>query len=186
MKEFRRFHEMLTKTSGIIRVELATGKDLQKIQNENALADWAAWELYVDRNAWIEYWVKGFKNPKKNDLRTKIYAPIYHAVKQSGGDAAVALYLDLKKNHTEQYYFDERTALYIGRRLAYTNKNADAIKFLNICLEEYPGTEAESIAHYSLGNVYWKADNRAKAREHYKLYLKKYPKDETALERIKE
>ncbi len=186
IKEFRSFHDMLTKTSGIIQEELAKGKDLQKIQNGNALADWASWELYVDRNAWIEYWVKGFKNPKKEDLRTKIYAPIYHAVAQSRGDVAAALYRDLKKNHSDQYYFDERTALYIGRRLAYTNKNDDAIKFLNICLEEYPGTEAESIAYYTLGNVYWKKGNKAKAKEYYKLYLKKYPGDETALERIRE
>ncbi len=186
MKEFRGFYDMLTQTSGKIRSEIAKGKNAQVIQDENALADWASWELYVDRNAWIEYWVKGISNPKKDDARSKVYGRIHQAYKQYGSEAAINLYRDLKKNRSDQFYFDERTALYIGRRLAYTGKSDDAIRFLNICIEEYPGTEAESIAFYSLGNVYWNEGQKGKAREYYKKYLKKFPRDETALERVKE
>jgi cyclase len=186
MKEFREFHDMLVKTSNIIRTELAKGKSLNELQEEDILADWKSWELYVDRNDWIQYWVKAIQKPKIVSTKMKIYAPIYHTVLQSGVDSAIALYNDLKTMHSGQYEFEERTAMWIGRRLAYIDRNDDAVKFLNLCIKEYPNTDAEAISQYSLGNIYWDSDNKKLAKEPYKKYLERFPRDETVRERIKE
>jgi len=186
MKEYRDFHDMLVQTSGIIRMELAKGKSLDELQEEDILADWKTWELYVDRNDWIEYWVKAIQHPKMVSTKTKVYAPIYHTILQSGADSAITLYNNLKTMHSDQYEFEERTAMWIGRRLAYIDKDDDAVKFLNLCIKEYPNTEAAAISQYSLGNVYWNSGNKKLAKEPYKKYLERFPKDETILERIKE
>lgn len=186
MKEFREFHDMLVQTSGIIRTELAKGKNLGQLQEEDILADWKSWELYVDRNDWIQYWVKAIQNPKTVSTKKKVYAPIYYAIQQKGADSAIMLYNNLKKMHSDQYEFEERTAMWIGRRLAYTGKNDDAVKFLNLCIKEYPNSEAGAISQYSLGNVYWNSGNKSLAKDPYKKYLERFPKDQTILERMKE
>jgi cyclase len=186
MKEYREFYDMLVKTSGIIRMELAKGKNLDKLQEEDILADWKTWELYVDRDSWIQYWVKAIQNPKTVSTKTKVYAPIYYTILQSGTDSAITLYNNLKTMHSDQYEFEERTAMWIGRRLSFIGKNDGAIKFLNLCIKEYPNTEAAAISQYSLGNVYWNSGNKKLAKEPYKKYLERFPKDKAILDRIKE
>jgi len=186
MKEYREFHDMLKQTSGIIRTELAKGKSLDELQEEDILAGWKTWESYVDRNDWIQYWVKAIQNPKTVSTKKKVYAPIYYAIQQKGADSAIMLYNNLKKMHSDQYEFEERTAMWIGRRLAYTGKNDDAVKFLNLCIKEYPNSEAGAISQYSLGNVYWNSGNKSLAKDPYKKYLERFPKDQTILERMKE
>lgn len=186
IKEYREFYDMLVQTSGIIRTELAKGKDLGELQEEDILARWKTWESYVDRNDWIQYWVKAIQNPKIVSTKRKVYAPIYHAILQSGVDSAMTLYHELKTVHPDQYEFEERTAMWIGRRLAYIGRDDDAIKFLNLCIVENPHTDAAAISQYSLGNVYWNSGVKKLAKEPYKKYLERFPRDETVLDRIKE
>jgi cyclase len=186
MKEYREFQDMLVKTSAIVRSELAKGKNLVELQNEDILADWKTWESYTDRNDWIQYWVRGIQNPKKISMKKKVYALIYHRILQNGVDSALSLYNKLKTMHSDQYEFEERTSMWIGRRLAYIGRNDDAIKFLNLCIVEYPENEATSVSHYSLGNIYWKSGNKKSAKEHYEKYLERFPNDKTVLARIKE
>jgi cyclase len=186
MKEFREFKDMLYKTSAIIKAELDKGKSSDKLIEEDILADWKSWESYVDRKAWIEYWAKAFKKPQANTNKRKVYAPIYHAVIESGVDSAIALYKYLKINRSDEYEFEERTAMFIGRRIAnYLGRHEDAIKFLNICINEYPGTEAEAISNYSIGGIYWKKGDKDSAIIYYKKYLEFFPNDKTIQERVK-
>jgi cyclase len=186
MKEYREFYDMLIKTSNVIRTELAKGKNTGELQKEDILADWKQWESYVDRNVWIKFWVDAIKNPKTPGTKKKVYAPIYYKILESGGDSAIALYNNLKSMHSDEYEFEERTAMWIGRRLANTGMNDDAIKFLNLCITENPGSEAAYISHYSLGNIYWNSGSKNPAKEHYVKYLERFPEDETVLQRIKE
>ena len=186
MNEYREFRDMLIKTSDIIRTELAKGKSIRELQKEDILADWKPWESYVDRNAWIKLWADAIMNPKTGTTKKKIYAPVYYKILESGGDSAIALYKNLKSRHADEYWFEERTAMWIGRRLANIGRNEEAIKFLNLCITENPGSEAAFISHYSLGNIYWNSGSKNPAREHYIKYLERFPEDETVLKRIKE
>ena len=186
MKEYREFYDMLIKTSDIIRTELDKGKDTRELQKEDILADWKPWESYVDRNAWIKYWVDAIKNQNTPGTKKKVYAPVYYKILESGGDSAIALYNNLKSRHSDDYWFEERTAMWIGRRLANIGMNEDAVKFLNLCITENPGSEAACISHYSLGNIYWNSGSKNLAKEHYIKYLERFPDDETVLKKIKE
>jgi cyclase len=186
MKEYREFYNMLITTSGIIQNEMDKGKTLEQLQKEDILADWKTWESYVDRNSWIQFWVNAIKNPKTVSTKKKVYAPIYYMILQNGSDSAIKLYTNLKTFHSDQFEFEERTAMWIGRRLANIGRNEDAIKFLDLCIKENPNTDAEAISQYTLGNIYWNNGNKSLAGEYYKKYLKRFPNDQTVLERTNE
>ena len=186
MKEVREFHDMLLKTSAIIGTEMAKGKSLTGLQDGDILADWSTWESYVSRNDWIEYWYRAIKYPLEVITKTKVYAPIYHTIMQYGADSAISLYNNMKTLHSDQYWFEERTSMWIGRRLIYIGRNDDAVKFLNICIREYPDHDAAYISHYSLGNIYWDSGDKKSAREHYDIYLKRFPNDREIADRLKE
>jgi len=96
------------------------------------------------------------------------------------------LYQDLKTNHPDEYQFEEKTALWIGRRLANSGKEDDAVKFLNFCIGENPASEAASIGYYTLGNLSWNKGNKESAKENYKKYLEKFPGDKMILKRMEE
>jgi cyclase len=182
----KQFYDMLVQTSGIIRTELTKGKSLEELQEEDILADWRTWESYVDRNSWIQYWVEAIQYPKIISTKKKIYAPVYSAMMQNGVDSAIVLNNTLKTKHSDQYFYEEKTALWIGRVLAYMGRDDDAMKFLNLCIKENSNSDAAFISHYTLGNIYWNNGNIKSAKEHYEIYLERFPKDETVLERMKE
>jgi tetratricopeptide (TPR) repeat protein len=76
--------------------------------------------------------------------------------------------------------------MWIGRRLIYIGRNDDAIKFLNLCISEYPDHEASYISHYSLGDMYWDSGDKKLAKKHYEIYLKRFPNDRDIVSRVKE
>jgi cyclase len=186
MNEFREFHDMLVQTSGIIRTEMAKGKGLDRLREEDILAGWSTWESYVSRNDWIGYWYHAISNPRESSTKMKVYAPVYHIIMQYGADSAISLYNNLKTLHSDQYWFEERTSMWIGRRLIYIGRNDDAVKFLNLCIREYPDHDAAYISHCSLGNIYWDSDDKKSAKEHYEIYLKRFPNDTDIVDRVKE
>jgi cyclase len=186
MKEFREFHDMLVQTSGIIHTGVAKGKSLAELQNEDILAGWSSWESYVTRNDWIAYWYKAETEPRVVSTKMKVYAPVYHTIMQYGADSALSLYQNLKTLHSDQYWFEERTSMWIGRRLIHMGRDDDAVKFLDLCIREYPDHDAACISHYSLGNMYWDNGDKKSAKEHYEIYLKRYPNDSEIVNRVKE
>lgn len=186
IKEYRQFHDMLVSTSGIIWSGLTKGKNLQELQEEDILADWRTWESYVDMNTWIQYWVNAIQYPKITSDKKKIYAPVYNTMMQEGADSAIVLYNTFKTKHPDQYLFEEKTALWIGRVLAYMGKDDEAGKFLRLCINENPNSEAAFNSHYTLGNINWDKGNIKSAEEHYEKYLERFPKDKIVLERMKE
>jgi TolA-binding protein len=177
---------MLVQTSGIIRTGLTKGKSLEELQEEDILAGWRTWESYVDRNSWIQYWADAIQNPKVVSTKKKIYALVYYTMLQNGVDSAIVLYNTLKAEHSDQYFFEERTALWIGRVLTYLGKDDDAAKFFNLCINDNSNSDAAFISHYYLGNIDLDNGNIRSAKEHYQKYLGRFPTDEAVLERMKE
>lgn len=186
MNEFRAFHDMLVETSDIIRTGMGKGKTLRELQKEDILAEWEPWELYVDRDSWIRYWFSGIQHPHVASTKKKIYAPIYHAIKHKDVDSAIELYHTLKDTRSGEYEFEERTAMYIGRRLAYIGRDDDAIKFLNVCIQEHPGTDAAAISQFTIGNIFWNRGNMGAARGYYRKYLERFPEDQSIRQRVEE
>jgi cyclase len=186
MKEVKEFHDMLLQTSAIVNTEMSKGKSLARLQDEDILTGWKSWESYVSRNEWIGYWYKAISQPREPVTKMKVYAPVYHIIMQYGADSALSLYNNLKSFHSDQYWFEEKTPMWIGRRLIRMGRNEDAVKFLTLCILEYPGHEAAFISHYSLGNMYWDSGDKKSAKKHYEIYLEQFPNDKDIADRVKE
>jgi len=136
--DLSKYHDMLIKTTAIVKSGLDAGKDLATLQQEKVLDGWKAYAgSYVSVDEWIEYLVKGFQNQSSKDNKQSIYEPLYYAWKEKGAPAAVALYHQLKRDQEDQYKFDEADLLVIGDKLLTKAKYQDAAEFLKLSLEEY-------------------------------------------------
>jgi TolA-binding protein len=56
---------------------------------------------------------------------------------------------------------------------------------LNLCINEYPNSDAAAIGEYTLGNIYWNDGKKKSTNEPYTKYLERFPKDKTILYRLK-
>ncbi len=134
----RAFQRMLADTGAIVRREMAAGKNMVAIQSANALADFTSYESsYVKCDTMIQIWYLGLREGRP-DMTGKVrpYGQIHTALKEKGVDAAVAVYQDLKTRQADQYLFETRTPMFVGRILAYKGEDAAAARFLELCIAE--------------------------------------------------
>jgi cyclase len=182
MAEFRALHDMLVKTTAIVKAGLDAGKDLETLQTEDVLKDWAAFDgSYVDRNAWLKYLVSGFHPvPSKKTL----YEPMYYALKEGGADAAIAKYRDLKKNKPDEYGFTEDELVIIAYEMFTHERMPEAIKLFDLCTREFPkGTYTGKCYDY-MGRAYEAQGDKDLALKSYKACLKLMPDRAYAAERV--
>jgi glyoxylase-like metal-dependent hydrolase (beta-lactamase superfamily II) len=184
MEDFRVFHDMLVKTTEIVRTEVAKGKDLAILQEENVLKDWASFEgSYVDRNQWIEYLVEGFEG---GEDKKDIYEPMYYALRDKGLDGAIEYYHELKRTKSDEFLFDEGILMYIGYKLYRNDRTDEAVRFFQLCNSEYPGGSQAWLCYHFMGKIYHSRENTELALENLTKSLELNPDNTTAAELIEE
>ncbi|TFH55477.1 MAG: MBL fold metallo-hydrolase [Candidatus Zixiibacteriota bacterium] len=185
--ELRKFHDMLFKTTEIVRSELAKGKDIATIEKEDALKEWKSFEgSYTSANGWIEYLGRGFRKDPA-DQRPFPVEPLYYALKAKGLDSALACFQDLQKNRLDKFKFDETTAAYIGYLLFENAKMPESAGFFELSLKEYPDGVYKELCYRNLGIAYEKTGNTSLALKNHRKFLELNPKDSTtakAIERL--
>jgi len=188
LADARVFHDMLVKTTEIVRVGLAQGKDAATLQKEDVLADWADFEIsYVDRATWIEYLATGLAGEgSPRDTRETLHEPMYYAIKQQGVDAAIKQYHELKASRRDDYKFDEDTLVGIAYKLYTNDKYPEAVKFFELCAGEYPAGKYTALCFNFTGNAYSKMNNRELAIKSYRRALEIAPGDEYATKKLEE
>jgi cyclase len=185
MDDYRAFHTMLVETTEAVKSELARGKTLKEIQDEDALAAWASFDGdYVDRNGWIEYLVKGLL-PVKDERKT-ILEPVYYALRDGGTDAAVELYYDIKNNRLDEYRAGETEVVYIAYKLYLNGRMDEAAVFFQLCADEFPDGEYTSYCHHRLGDIYRDRGDDERALIHYRKSLELNPENTGAADAIAE
>ncbi|MCH7755657.1 serine hydrolase [candidate division KSB1 bacterium] len=93
---------------------------------------------------------------------------------ESGVDAAVKEYHQLKNYHSDAYSFSEGDFNRIGYELLGMNKFDEAVAILKLNAEAYP---ASANTYDSLGEAYMLKGDTDSAIKNYKLALKKIPTD---------
>lgn len=186
-EQLEAYHDMLVQTVEIVRKGLAAGKDLNTLKQEKVLAEWESYAgSYVSMDEWIEYLVTRMRDGKDN--RPAPHVPIYHKWKKEGAEAAVALFRDLKRDHADEYSFNEFVLLGIGDKLYKKNYLRDAVLFLEASLEEYPEGKYNYYIHYELADANNQLGNKETALLHCEKTLKLKPDFNEAkmlLEKIK-
>ncbi len=185
MAEFRQFHDMLTQTSDIVKRGLAHGKTMQALQQEDALKEFRKYDgSYTSTNDWIAYLAKGIQGAPK-DTRKLLYDPIYYALKDGGADAAVITYDSLKRDHPDDYLFDDKTLPLIGYMLYGKGRYAEAVGLLKLGLRDYSTGEYAGLSYKVLGRICEKTNDTAQAVINYRKLLELEPADTATAARIR-
>lgn len=188
MTEFRAFHDMLIKTTEIVRSGVAGGKDKAALQADDALKDWVAFECsYVDRNAWIEYLAEGLtRGDSKPPSPEHFIEAMYYALRDKGVEGAIARYREIKAGGLGDYRPDENGLIYIPYKLYENGKEAEALPFFQLCAAEYPAGQYATFCYNMMGDIHAKMGNKDLARESYTKCLEVDPSNATAAAKLKE
>ncbi len=176
------FHRMLVRSEQIVRDGLAAGKDLAVLVEEDALKEFESFDgSYTSRNQWIENLIDGIEaEGKPEDKRKEIYETMYYAIKENGVDKAIEIYKDMKANQAEEYRFDEMSSLIVGYKLYNNDRKMDAVKFLEISIDEYPEGKYVGFSCRCIATAYKEAGSKKLAIEYIKKALEFNPDDQQA------
>ena len=184
--DLQAFYDMLVETEAIVRSELAKGKDLATLQQEDVLKKYEPFEsAFTSRNDWVACLVGGIL-PESTTKPKTLYEPMYYALRDGGPDSAVALYWQLKNKERDKYLFDEPTIVDIAFRLYEKKKYTESIPFFQLAVKEYPAGEYASRVYRLLGMSYRQLGDTAQAIKNFKECLKMNPKDTRAADAAKE
>ncbi|MFZ1947470.1 MAG: MBL fold metallo-hydrolase [bacterium] len=188
LADFRAFHDMLVKTTEIVRAGLAEGKDAATLRREDALRDWAGFECsYVDKAAWIDYLAEGLSRPSLPVAKKKtLFEPIYYAMKEGGADAAIRRYEELKAGSRAEYRFDEETLVGIAYKLYSNERYPEAVRFFELAVAEYPDGDYITTCLNHIGNAYREMGEAALAEKSYRRTLEVDADNEYAKQRLAE
>lgn len=100
-----------------------------------------------------------------------------------GLDAMIAQYKELGRSSSTKYIFNDGALNRIGYDLLERDRVSDAITVFKLNAEEYPKV---ANVYDSLAEAYAKAGNRQLAIENYKRSLELDPKNQNAIDRLKE
>jgi tetratricopeptide (TPR) repeat protein len=100
-----------------------------------------------------------------------------------GSDAAIAQYRELKRTRPSDYDFNEEALNQLGYRLLQQNRNADAIAIFKLNVEEYPKS---GNVYDSLAEAYAKDGQKQFAIDNYHKSLELDPKNQHAIDQLKE
>ena len=182
--EARTYHEMLDSTLAIVRKGLAEGKDLTTLQEEKVLKDYESYEGgYISADRWIQYLVEGLQHKPR---RETLVEPLYYVLKERDAEAAIARYHELKKTHPDKYTFNAVPFMIIGNWLLDKGRAPEAIKLLELGLEEYPDSPYLWYTHSRLGAACREVGDKESAVEHYRIVLQFRPDDPDAAQALKE
>lgn len=188
MDDFRAFQKMLVRTGDIVREGLAQGKDYATLKEEDVLKDWASFEgSYVDRNEWLKYLVEGYQNSGATRAASKnFFELMYYAIKDQGADAAIDMYHETVAKGSDEYEIKEISLVYIGYKLFKKDKRAEAAKFFELALAEYPEGDYAGLCYNYLGRAYKDMGKKELAIKNFRKALELDPDDSAAAEALQE
>ncbi len=184
-QDLHAYHDMIVKTTALVREGLAEGKDVAALQEEKIIEPWTAYAgSYVSPEEWIQQLADGLDDEKEH--KKYVFEPLYYALRDEGVEAAKALYLDLKKQDTGEYEFREADLLIIGDKLLTKDRIPEAIAMLELSLEEYPEGTYPYYCHYELGLCYKEQGEKDKAVDHCEKSLALNPDFQAAATLLEE
>jgi len=181
MTDLRQIGEMIKGTFTLVLGELAKGKDVSTLQRENVLKPWSSYaDALISTDRWIQLIADGTRSHR---AATSVIEPLYYSLRKGDGDAAVAQYRQLKKEHPDDYVFGEGQINRVGYYLLANGRTKDAVTIFQLNVQEYPDSWN---VYDSLGEAYTVQGNNRMAMENYKKSLKLNPKNTNALDILKQ
>lgn len=176
--DLRKYHEMLVATEAAVRRGSESGMSAAALKEGHVLDAWAAYAgSYVSVDEWIDSLVTAMQ-PQQED-RLSVYEAMYYELKSGGAEAAAALYLELKKDHPDEFEFRETDLLVIGDKLIHKGRAEEGIAMLELSLTEYPESAYAYYAYYDLALAHRELGDREAAIRCCRKGLELSPGNET-------
>ncbi len=175
-QDLHAYVEMLDGTTRTVRQGLAAGRTVEQLQQDKVLEPWGSFAgSYVSTDRWIATLAEGLKGEAH---KKKVFEPMYFALRDDGVEAAVDLYLQLKRTAAEDYDFGEVDLLVIGDKLLEKDRLEPAIAILELSLEEYPDSTYSYYTNFDLARANQRAGHREEAIRHCQKALELSPDNE--------
>ena len=180
VNELKLFRDMIYYTHQIVREELAKGKDITTIQNEDVLKDWALFEggFVHSRKDWIS--MLATAGPSK--YKGSIAGELFKVLMNGDAEAAIKKYKECEKDCPTGYPFSAYQITRTGDWLLEKGRTADAIKLFEFSIEQYPES---TYGYNSLGDVYMKNGKKELAIKNYEKSLQLNPNNKNVKEMLK-
>jgi len=115
-------------------------------------------------------------------LFTAAVTVVEKTIEESGIEAAISKYREMKSNRSEEYYFDEASFNALGYRLMGQGKIKEAIEIFKLNVEAYPDSWN---VYDSLGEAYMNDGQRDLAIKYYKKSLELNLQNENGKEMLR-
>ena len=140
------------------------------------------WEKWNSSNISSEDWITQVYESLTKGARKSISEPLTHTIMESGIEAAIEQYQDLKLNQPDAYSFDENDLNMLGYQLLWREMHEAAIEVHKLNIQAFP----ESANPFdSLGEAYEAYGENEIAIESYEKALELNPEMTSALEALK-
>ena len=177
MAELEAYIDMIKSTVAAVATELAAGRSLEEIVEENPLAPWSEWES-PGNGLSFENWTTEIYASLNGAGPQSICAPMTEVLMQDGIEAAVTRYRQLKKEDPEGWRFAENELNLFGYQLLARDRTDDAIVILELNVEAFP----EAFNTYdSLAEAYMLSGRTEPAIANYQRSLELNPDNTNAV-----
>jgi cyclase len=181
LEDLKNYQEMIQDTSDLIKKALAEGKEAQAMIEEDLLQDWGEWSKPQLSK---EDWINQVYNCLTGGGKKSIVEPLTQTIMESGVEAALKQYWELKDKQPENYSFGENDLNLLGYQLMWRDMKEGAILVHELNTQEHP----ESVNPYdSLGEAYEALGDIKAAIESYQKALvidPNFTSSREALERL--
>jgi tetratricopeptide (TPR) repeat protein len=185
MAELEAYIDMIKSTVAAVATELAAGRSLAEIVEQNPLAPWSEWES-PENGLSFENWTTEIYASLNGAGPQSICAPMTELLMQDGVEAAEARYRRLKKEEPERWRIAENELNLFGYQLLARDRTDEAIVILELNTEAFP----EAFNTYdSLAEAYMLAGRTQASIANYQRSLELNPDNTNAvamLARIRE
>jgi cyclase len=180
MDQLKNCYNRLSKSADIIKKELSKGMTVNQIMESDVLKeynDWADGNLNLKR-----WWIAAFNTKHNNKiLPVSINDPVTKALMDSGIEAAINKYDELRDKFPEKYNFAENQLNELGYELLNRNMVKEAIEMLKLNAEAYPNS---SNVYDSLAEAYMTDKQTDLAIKYYQKSLELDPSNTNAKDLI--
>jgi len=147
------YREMLVGSTAAVRDGLAAGKDVQAMQEEEILAEWASYARnYVSASEWIETLAEAME--ETDPLGEDIFVPLYNQWRDQGPQATVDFYNDILTRRAQDYDLQDYDLLVVGGKMLQREDYAAAVVFLEASLTVYPEARYGYYTYYQLAKAH--------------------------------
>ena len=179
LDDLKAYFQMATETIDVIKQDMADGKSVQEMVEENILKDWEKWNsANISSKAWIMQVYESLSGGAKESIS----APLSRTIMEKGISAAIEQYHALKKTQPDAYNFGEYELNMLGYQLLWRGMNEAAIEMHKLNTQMYPDS---ANPHDSLGETYEASGEVALAIESYEKALERDPNIPSAIEALK-